>query len=82
VSLARSTDAGKTFTNYAWTEAPFEGQNLFLGDYTWLAAYDDKVYGVWTEGAPPAADAAATPAGGRGARQPTLVRVGTADFSK
>ena len=49
-TLARSTDGGKTFTNYAWAESPFESQQpAFLGDYTWLTAYNHKVYGTWTE---------------------------------
>jgi hypothetical protein len=35
-TLARSTDEGKTFMNYAWAESPFESQQpAFLGDYTW-----------------------------------------------
>jgi hypothetical protein len=34
VTLARSTNGGRTFTNYAWTSTAFEGQQLFLGDYT------------------------------------------------
>ncbi|MBZ5728705.1 MAG: glycoside hydrolase [Acidobacteriia bacterium] len=65
VTLARSTDGGATFTNYAWTDTPFEGQQLFLGDYTWLTVHNRRVYGIWTEAAP----------GG------TAVRVGVADFS-
>jgi hypothetical protein len=33
-TLARSTDGGKTFINYAWAESPFESQQpAFLGDY-------------------------------------------------
>lgn len=52
-TLARSTDGGKTFVNYAWAENPFESQQpAFLGDYTWLTAYDRKVYGAWTEALP------------------------------
>jgi hypothetical protein len=81
VTLARSTDGGKTFQNYAWTDEPFEGQQVFLGDYTWLAAYNNKVYGIWTEAAPPgAAPVNATP--GRGQRSATVVKVGIADFSQ
>jgi hypothetical protein len=82
ITLARSTDGGKTFTNYAWTDTPFESEMAFLGDYTWLTAYNNKVYGVWTETVAPAADAPATPApGNRRNRGATAVRVGTADFS-
>ncbi len=83
VTLARSTDGGKTFTNYAWTDTPFEGQQVFLGDYTWLTAYNNRVYGIWAEAAPAGA---ASPPGtsspaGRRPGSPTVVRVGTADFS-
>jgi len=48
VVLARSTDGGKTFQNYAWTNQPFDDQNVFMGDYTGLAALNGRVYGVWT----------------------------------
>lgn len=78
VTLARSTDGGKTFTNYKWAEQAFESKRpAFLGDYTWLTAYDGRVYGVWTETEPdpPNAESESQP------RQGTLVRVGTADFS-
>ena len=74
MTLARSTDGGKTFANYAWSGEPFQGQNVFLGDYTWLTAYDNKVYGAWTE-------AAADSGAARGARPLTVVRIGTADFT-
>ena len=76
-TLARSTDGGRTFTNYAWSEAPFEGRGAFLGDYTWLVAYDGRVYGIWAETAPtplPSTTPGAPPAYG------TIVKVGTADF--
>ena len=78
-TLARSTDGGKTFVNYAWAEAPFQTQQpAFLGDYTWLAAYDHKAYGAWTEARPPTE---AEPKDGRPPRPVTIVRVGSADFS-
>lgn len=78
-TLARSTDGGKTFVNYAWAENPFESQQpAFLGDYTWLTAYDRKVYGAWTEALP----GAETPQiAGRRPGPGTSVRVGFADFS-
>ena len=75
-TLARSTDGGRMFTNYAWTDAAFEGRNAFLGDYTWLTAYDGRVYGIWAEAA---SDSAAA---GAAARVGTIVRIGTADFRK
>ena len=77
VTLARSTDHGATFANYAWSEAAFSGENVFLGDYSWLVARDRRVYGVWVEALPP--DAGAQP--GARARNGTIVKVGTADFN-
>jgi hypothetical protein len=95
VALARSTDGGKTFANYAWTENAFEAGGVFFGDYTGLAAYAGRVYGVWME-KPPGQEAAneksaekKTDATNSGAtnkeKKPkppgTVVKVGTADFS-
>ncbi len=80
MTLARSIDGGKTFTNYAWTDTPFEGQQVFLGDYTWLTAYNNHVYGIWAEAAPSSASAAPVAAPVRRG-SPTVVRVGVADFS-
>lgn len=77
-TLARSTDEGKTFVNYAWAEEPFQAQQpAFLGDYTWLAAYDHKVYGTWTEALSPTET---EPKDGRPPRPLTIVRVGVAAF--
>ena len=78
-TLARSTDGGKTFINYAWAETSFESQRpAFLGDYTWLTAYNRKVYGIWTE----TVSAQETEQqNGRRFGPPTVVRVGFADFS-
>jgi len=85
ITLGRSTDGGRTFDNYAWTDNAFHGQqNTFLGDYTWLAVFDNRVYGAWTENAPPNP---ATTQGNEAARRPqaaneTVIRVGRADFSR
>ena len=74
ITLARSTDSGRSFRNYAWTDSPWDGRSAFLGDYTWLTAYNNRVYAAWTETVPAAKSAApATPK--------TKVRIGTADFS-
>jgi hypothetical protein len=73
VTLARSVDGGRTFANYDWSDAAFEGQQVFLGDYTWLTAFNNRVYGVWTE-------AAAGGEAGQQRRAATVVRVGAADF--
>jgi hypothetical protein len=73
VTLARSTDDGRSFSNYDWSDAAFEGPQVFLGDYTWLTAFGDRVYGIWTEAAVLHEEA------GQG-RAGTVVRVGVADF--
>ncbi len=49
VVLARSTDGGRTFANYAWTQQPFRAREDFLGDYTGVAALNGRVYGAWAE---------------------------------
>jgi hypothetical protein len=84
VTLARSTDGGKTFANYQWSEEPSVGENAFLGDYEWLTAYDGRVYGVWAEAAPDGYELATRPEGARPLekpRTPTILKVGTADFN-
>lgn len=51
VTLARSTNHGGSFTDYAWTQSPFvPNENQFMGDYTGIAALNGRVYGVWTYG--------------------------------
>jgi BNR repeat protein len=49
VTLARSTDGGNSFQNFAWTTEPFEAGGVFFGDYSGIAASGGRVYGVWTE---------------------------------
>jgi hypothetical protein len=49
VVLARSTDGARSFSNYAWTDNPFEASGVFFGDYSGIAAYGGRVYGIWTE---------------------------------
>src|SRR5271169_3832393 len=61
VVLARSTDGARTFANYAWTDDPFEAGGVFFGDYTGLAAYGGRVYGVWMEKPAPVPAPAAPP---------------------
>jgi hypothetical protein len=72
ITLARSTDGGKTFANYAWMADGFEGGDQFIGDYTGIAAYGGKVFGTWSETRDPKDPK----------KHSTLVRVGVADFSK
>jgi hypothetical protein len=90
VVLARSTDGGHSFNNYAWTEEPFEAGGVFFGDYSGIAAYGGRVYGVWTEKPSPASEVKDKPQVGKEARdaketkpqpQGTIVKIGTADFS-
>jgi len=87
VTLARSSDSGRTFSNYAWTENVFESNGVFFGDYTGVAAYGGRVYGTWMEKPVPAPEATAEankrPEENKEAKpQPrgTIVVVGTADF--
>lgn len=82
VVLARSTDGGRTFLNYAWSETPFEIGRVFFGDYIGIAALGGRVYGVWPEKpagqTPPAAPA---PKPARPWREGTVIKIGVADFS-
>jgi BNR repeat-like domain len=92
VTLGRSTDGGATFQNYAWTTKPFEAGGVFFGDYSGIAAYGGRVYGIWTE--EPAAEPepkaqpenAAKPESASEAEKETklgtVVKVGAADFSQ
>lgn len=75
VTLARSTDGGKTFTNYAWDEEAFEAEGDFLGDYLAIAAYGGKAFAAWAH-----QTAAQTTLTGTKKTRTTL-RVGTADFN-
>jgi hypothetical protein len=52
VVLARSTDGGQTFANFAWNTPPFDPEGNFIGDYSGIAALNGKVYAVWTGRAP------------------------------
>jgi hypothetical protein len=81
-TLARSTDGARTFTNYVWAANEFDSKGAFLGDYTWLTAYNNRVYGAWTEARPEIAPQ--MPAGEADSSAPqitTVIRMGIADFS-
>ena len=82
VTLARSTDGGHTFTNYAWTTDAFvPTRDDFLGDYIGVAALNNKVYGAWAEIAPPGTPREGKEdAPGTERRPMTVVKVGVADF--
>ena len=75
VTLARSTDGGKTFTNYAWDEQTFEAEGDFLGDYLAIAAYGNRVFGAWAH------QTAESAKPERSKKTRTTLRVGTADFN-
>lgn len=81
VVLARSTDGGHTFANYAWTDNAFEAGGVFFGDYTGLAAFGGRVYGVWTEKPPGQSEAPRGSSDTPRRRLGTVVKVGVADFS-
>jgi hypothetical protein len=87
VVLARSTDSGHSFRNYAWTDEAFEAGDVFFGDYSGVAAYGGRVYGIWTEkptSAPEATDKTEQDKESKESKLPvrgTMVKVGTADFS-
>jgi hypothetical protein len=78
VVLASSTDGGRTFQNYAWTREAFDPQNVFIGDYTGLAASNGCVYGIWTETTP--RPAPTTPETQDPAGLKDVIKVGMARF--
>jgi hypothetical protein len=87
VVLARSTDGGRSFRNHSWTDDPFEASGVFFGDYSGIAAYGGRVYGIWTEKPPPPPEPKDKPEQGKDAKEAkpqargTIVKIGTADFS-
>ena len=90
VALARSTDGGHNFSNYTWSDEPFEAGGVFFGDYSGIAAYGGRVYGIWTEKPAPAPEVKDKPQEGKDSKdakeakpQPrgTVVKIGTADFT-
>lgn len=81
VALARSTDGAHTFANYSWTTEPFEASDVFFGDYTGLAAWGGRVYGIWTEKPAVKPPAEAKPGEAPPKPQGTVVKVGVADFN-
>ena len=82
VTLARSSDGGMTYTNYSWTKEPFVSTSYeFIGDYIGVAALNNKVFGTWTEVAPPEQPKDKNTPANR-FRPHTIVKVGVADFGK
>jgi hypothetical protein len=80
VVLARSTNCGRSFSNYAWTDEAFEAGDVFFGDYTGLAAFGGRVYGVWTERLNHVVDSKTNAADEHSGARGTVVKVGVADF--
>jgi hypothetical protein len=76
VTLARSSDAGRSYRNYAWTSTSDDPLGQFMGDYNGIAAYGGRVYGAWTEAAP----TPARPYTKGWLRSRTIVRLGIAQF--
>ncbi len=84
-TLARSTDGGRTFVNYAWSDTASDPRQTSLGDYIGLAALDGRVYGAWVEKepAPPGASQGFTENRMAGRHWPagaSAIRIGIADF--
>jgi hypothetical protein len=75
VTLARSTDGGKTFQNYVWDPDVFNAEGDFLGDYLAITAYGNKVFGAWAHQTSSEAKTE------RGKKTRTVLRVGSADFN-
>ncbi len=48
VVLARSTDGGQSFANYAWPAPSYDPGGNFIGDYNGIAALNGRIYAVWT----------------------------------
>ncbi|MGB5287402.1 MAG: T9SS type A sorting domain-containing protein [Ignavibacteriaceae bacterium] len=49
VFVAKSTDGGSTFENFKVSETPFTPTaSVFFGDYSNIAAWNGKIYPIWT----------------------------------
>jgi hypothetical protein len=82
IVLARSTDGGRSFMNYAWDPTAFDPDEEFIGDYSGIAALGGKVYGAWAR-TPVPADNVKTDAEKQGKKKVRMfVEVGLADFTK
>ena len=75
VTLARSTDGGKTFQNFTWDPEAFAAEGDFLGDYLAITAFGNKVYGAWAH------QTTEEGKNERGKKTRTVLRVGNADFN-
>ena len=78
----RSTDGARSFQNYAWTDEPFEASSdVFFGDYTGIAAFGGRVYGVWTEKPNHVPESETKASDKHSGAHGTVVKVGVADFA-
>src|SRR5215510_6892874 len=75
VTLARSLDGGRSFSNYALDQESFEAEGDFLGDYLALAAYGNRIFAAWAHQTSGEAKSE------RGKKTRTVLRVGIADFN-
>lgn len=71
MTVAQSTDEGRTFKNYALSSKAFNPAKAFLGDYTAITALDKHVVVAWTEATAKAS----------GSNHETVIKVGAADFN-
>lgn len=75
VTLARSIDRGRSFTNYTLDGDAFQAEGDFLGDYTGITAAGNKVWAAW-------AHQTSEQTGLTGTKKTrTVLRVGRADFN-
>jgi hypothetical protein len=83
VTLAQSSNGGTSFVNYAWTQEPFASNRQFIGDYLGIAAWEGRIYGIWTEVTPVAPAKVGTGESGNSQRieqHRTIIKVGRAQF--
>jgi len=71
LTLARSTDGGQSFKNYAWSTQPSDPKDVFMGDYMGITAYGGKVYGIWARTATPQEQPAVQPVESQNAKDST-----------
>ncbi len=75
VTLARSTDAGQSFSNYTLDADSFQAEGDFLGDYTAITAFGNKVWAAWAHQTSEETKLTGT------RKTRTVLRVGSADFN-
>lgn len=75
VTLARSMDGGKTFTNYSLDRDAFQAEGDFLGDYIGITAFGNKTWAAWAHQTSEETKLTGTK------KTRTVLRVGRADFN-